>query len=89
LYVVALKKNWSVVSKEEGENRAWWQAAVSASQEFTCIIIIFLAVLGLELRASHLLGRRSAACATPPAFFVLVFFEIGPHELFALAGFEP
>jgi hypothetical protein len=48
-----------------------------------------LAVLGLELRASHLLGRRSAACATPPAFFVLVFFEIGPHELFALAGFEP
>jgi hypothetical protein len=46
-------------------------------------VFFFLAALGLELRASHLLGllgRWSITCAT---LFVLGFFKIGIHELLA------
>jgi hypothetical protein len=41
-------------------------------------------VLGLELRASTLSHSTSL-----DHFFVLSIFEIGSHELFAWAGFEP
>jgi hypothetical protein len=36
-----------------------------------------LAILEFELRISYLLGRFSAAWATPPALFALVILEIG------------
>jgi hypothetical protein len=39
-------------------------------------------VLGFEVRAYTL------SHSTSP-FFVMEFFEIGSHELFALAGFKP
>jgi hypothetical protein len=42
----------------------------------------FFEVLGFELRAYTL------SHSTRP-FFVMVFFKIGSHELFARAGFEP
>jgi hypothetical protein len=36
------------------------------------------------------LNSGSTPWATPPAlFFVMGFFKIGPHKLFAQAGFEP
>jgi hypothetical protein len=41
----------------------------------------FLAVLGLEL------GADTLSHFTSP-FFMMGFFEIGSHELFAWAGFE-
>jgi hypothetical protein len=43
--------------------------------------VIFLAVLGFELRASLLLGTR----ATPPAIHCLVIFQIG-SQTFCLGG---
>jgi hypothetical protein len=43
--------------------------------------LFFFAVLGLELRAYTL------SHSTSP-IFVMGFFEIGSHELFAQAGFE-
>jgi hypothetical protein len=43
--------------------------------------LFFFPVLGFELRAYTL--------SHPPAFFVIGFFEIGFHELFTQAGFEP
>jgi hypothetical protein len=39
----------------------------------------FLAVLGAELKASCLLGRRFTAWATQPALSAVLIFEIGPH----------
>jgi hypothetical protein len=35
---------------------------------FFCLVWFFLAVVGFELRASHLLGRCSTTGATPPVF---------------------
>jgi hypothetical protein len=49
---------------------------------FSSSFFFFLAVLGLELRAYTL------SHSTSP-FLVMGFFEIGSHELFAWAGFEP
>jgi hypothetical protein len=40
-------------------------------------VLFYLAVLGFELRASHLLG--SITWATLPALFVGIIFEIGSH----------
>jgi hypothetical protein len=45
------------------------------------IILFYFVVLWLEFRASTL------SHSTSP-FFVLGFFEVGSHELFAQAGFE-
>jgi hypothetical protein len=47
-----------------------------------CLSCLFFAVLVFELRAYTL------SYSTSP-FFVLGIFEIGSHELFAWAGFEP
>jgi hypothetical protein len=38
-------------------------------------------MLEFELRASHLLGRRCTAWATPPALFGLIILKIGSHFL--------
>jgi hypothetical protein len=53
--------------------------------ESIIIIIIFFffgVVLGLELKTFTL-----SHAASP--FFVVGFFELGSHELFAWAGFKP
>jgi hypothetical protein len=49
------------------------------------LFVCFLAVLGFELRALHLLCRLSHS--TSP-FFVLGIFEIGSLKLFAQAGLK-
>jgi hypothetical protein len=49
------------------------------------LFVCFLAVLGFELRALHLLYRLSHS--TSP-FFVLGIFEIGSLKLFAQAGLK-
>jgi hypothetical protein len=46
-------------------------------------VVFFFAILGLELRTYTLSHSIS------PFVFVMGFFEIGPRELFARAGFEP
>jgi hypothetical protein len=43
---------------------------------------VLLAALGFELRASHLLGKHSYHSTSP--CFVMGFFQIESHELFAL-----
>jgi hypothetical protein len=48
-------------------------------------VVVVLIVLGIELRASHLLGRWSMAWAMSPALFVI--FQIGFH-IFALAKMD-
>jgi hypothetical protein len=45
-------------------------------------VCLFFVVLGFELRA-YTLNHST----TP--FFIMGFFEIGSHELFARTGFEP
>jgi hypothetical protein len=42
---------------------------------------------GVELRASHLLGRHSITWVMPPALFPLVIFEISCHFLSGLWSF--
>jgi hypothetical protein len=44
---------------------------------FSYVFVCFLVVLGAELRVLCLLNRHSTIWVTPPAFFVLVIFEIG------------
>jgi hypothetical protein len=48
---------------------------------YICIYIYMGAVLGVELRASHMLGRCST---TPPALFALGAFQIGSHFMLRL-----
>jgi hypothetical protein len=50
------------------------------------LLIYFLVVLGLELRALHLLGRSSAIPAIPAAVFALVIVEIGAHFFLGWPG---
>jgi hypothetical protein len=45
------------------------------------------AVLGFELKASHLQGRGSTPSAMPPALFALVIFDIG-FSLLSQAGLD-
>jgi hypothetical protein len=45
----------------------------------------FLAVLGFELSALHLLSRHSSAKATTLSLFGLIIFKIGSHVLFRSA----
>jgi hypothetical protein len=47
--------------------------------DFSKLFFFFLAILGFELRASHLLGRHCITWATPLALFALV---IGDRLLF-------
>jgi hypothetical protein len=42
-------------------------------QEHTCFFLFFLVLLGVELMASPLLGRRSTSLATLPALFCVSF----------------
>jgi hypothetical protein len=55
----------------------------------TCSFLSFLMILGIELRASHLLGRCSTTWATPLAslFFFQWFSEEGSHCV-AQSGLE-
>jgi hypothetical protein len=46
------------------------------------IFVVCLAVLGLELRVLHLLGRISSAWITPSALLTLVILEMGSSILF-------
>jgi hypothetical protein len=54
---------------------------------FACFFFLSLSslfmVLGLELRAPHLLVRHSTTWTTLPVLFFVDFFEIECHELFA------
>jgi hypothetical protein len=50
--------------------------------------IYVLAALAFEFRASHLLGRLSLLEPLSQPFFVMGFFKVGSHELFAQSGFE-
>jgi hypothetical protein len=47
----------------------------ATSPQLIYIIFSFFAVLGLELKASHLLGRHSTTWAIRPAFFYIGYFQ--------------
>jgi hypothetical protein len=49
----------------------------------------FLAVLGFELRAPHLLGRHFPTWTTPPALFCVGYFPDRVLRRFVWAGFKP
>jgi hypothetical protein len=54
---------------------------------FVFVVVGFLAVLGFELRALHLLGSWSTTLAITSALFALVVLEIGSH-VFAQANLD-
>jgi hypothetical protein len=66
------------VARITGVSHWHWTLLISDSLNFTVIFnLFFLVVLGLELRAScllGLLGRHSITRATPPALFHLYYF---------------
>jgi hypothetical protein len=51
--------------------------------------IYILAVLGVELGASHMPGSHSTTWTTPPALFALVIFEIELALCLGLPGPHP
>jgi hypothetical protein len=56
-------------------------ANISPHQLIAFVLVFFslLAVLGFELRASHLLDRLSSTWVRPLALFAVVIFRIGLH----------
>jgi hypothetical protein len=54
-------------------------------QYYMSFIFIYIQVPGLELRASHILGRHSTTCATLPALFIFFLWYwdlnlVGKHS---------